>query len=232
MVASSAVPTGPRVITLHQYSDFWCPWCYIGYREINAAVERCKSERLPVEFVIEYKPFLLAPGMTEEQTIPRVEYLASRIGEDKTNMLLKLASDRCKTFGVSDARKSGPVCSTMRAHRLMQLAYKRGGSRLQSQLCQRLFGAFTETEQNLSCSDSLAVISEELGIMPRDQARAWLKGNELADEVNNLVESAKSNGVTGVPFTVIDGKWAVGGGQPPDVYYQIFSKLAAVTPQS
>jgi len=114
MVAQSTVPTGPRIIKLEQYSDFWCPWCYIGYREINAAVDRCKSERLPVEFVVEYKPFLLAPGIAEEYTVPRVEYFASRIGEDKTNMLLKLASDRCKTFGVSDAYVPVPLLLILR----------------------------------------------------------------------------------------------------------------------
>lgn len=84
---------------------------------------------------------------------------------------LSLCSRYCDLHLTQHSRKSGPVCSTMRAHRLMQLAYKRGGSRLQSQLCHRLFAAFTETEQNLSCSDSLAVISEELGIMPREQVR-------------------------------------------------------------
>ena len=45
MVAAKEAPPGRRLITLHQYSDFWCPWCYIGYREINAAIDRCKQEK-------------------------------------------------------------------------------------------------------------------------------------------------------------------------------------------
>ncbi|KAH7101785.1 thioredoxin-like protein [Auriculariales sp. MPI-PUGE-AT-0066] len=230
--SNSASSSGPRVITLHQYSDFWCPWCYIGHREINIAVDRCKRERLPVEFQIEYKPFILAPNMSEGQTVPRIDYLRGKIGEEKAGMLLKLAADRCKTFGVANLSNGGPVCSTIKAHRLMQLAYKTGGSALQQQLCHRLFEAYSETQQNLSCVDSLSLIAEELDILPRDEARAWLEGTELEDDVHKLVDQAKSNGVTGVPFTIIDNKWAVGGGQSPDVYYQIFAKLAAVASQS
>jgi len=157
--------------------------------------------------------------------------MKARFGEDNANTLFKLAGERCKSYGLPEVRKSGPVCSTMRAHRLMLLAYRRGGSKLQSELCHKLFTAFTENDTNLSCKTTLSSMAEELNVLPRGEALAWLNGNELAEEVTALFESAKANGVTGVPFTVIDGKWAVGGGQPPDVYYQIFAKLAALPSQ-
>ncbi|EJD45985.1 thioredoxin-like protein [Auricularia subglabra TFB-10046 SS5] len=227
MVAAKEAPPGRRLITLHQYSDFWCPWCYIGYREITAAIERCKQEKLPVDFNIEYKPYILSPTLSDDCPVSRVDYLASKMGEDKCNMLVKLVNERGKPLGI-DRMKSGPIRSTMKAHRLMLLAYRHGGPGLQADCCQRLFQAFTEQEQDLGDCSVLADIAADLNILPRDQALAWLRSDELADDVSTLVESAKQNGVTGVPFTVIDNKWAIGGGQTPDVYYQIFAKLASV----
>ncbi|KZV90622.1 thioredoxin-like protein [Exidia glandulosa HHB12029] len=228
MVSSHAAPpTARRLIVLHQYSDFWCPWCYIGYREINAAIDRCRQEKLPVDFHIEYKPYILQPNLPEDHGVPRVDFLCSKLGEEKTDMLVKLVSDRGKTLGI-DRMKSGPVRSTMRAHRLMLLAYKHGGARLQADTCQRIFYAYTEEEKDVGDPNTLADIAQELSILPRAQALAFLQTDEMTDEVQSLVDSAKANGVTGVPFTVIDNKWAIGGGQPPDVYYQIFAKLASV----
>lgn len=191
MVASHTAPPGRRLIVLHQYSDFWCPWCYIGYREINAAIDRCRQEKLPVDFQIEYKPYILQPSLSADHGVDRVELFSSKLGQEKTSMLLKLVGDRGKTLGIDRVSvhiisfllsrawlidcllhsKCGPVRSTMRAHRLMLLAYKHGGARLQADTCQRLFYAFTEEEKDLGDPLVLADLAAELNILPRDRVR-------------------------------------------------------------
>jgi len=145
-------------------------------------------------------------------------------------MLLQMIDERATLLGIEKMRP-GPVTSTMRAHRLMILAFKKGGQELQAALLSSLFKAYSEEEKDLAHIDVLATAAASCDLMTRDEALDFLNSDELVAEVNAMVESARANGVTGVPFTVIDNKWAISGGQSPDVFYQIFSKLAGMPPQ-
>jgi len=221
--------TGPKHIKLTIISDFTCPWCYIGYKEIQAAIQKCSSEELPLNFDIEYRPFLINPSLTDDALVPREEFLKRKMGEEKAAALSKMMADRAKELGFT-MNMAKNIRSTRRAHRLMLRAWKQAEQTLQQPMFDQISKAYYEEATDIGDVDVLASIAADCKVMSEQEAVTFLKSNELLAEVEKMVASARANGVSGVPFTVIDGKWAISGGQSSDVYYQIFSKLAKVPP--
>jgi predicted DsbA family dithiol-disulfide isomerase len=221
--------TGPKHIKLTIISDFTCPWCYIGYKEINAAIQKCSTEDLPVTFDVEYRPFLINPSLTDDAFVSREEFLKRKLGEEKAVAVTKMMADRAKELGFT-MNMAQHVRSTRRAHRLMLRAWTQGGQDLQQPLFSQISKAYYEQATDIGDIDVLASIAADCKIMSKQEAVTFMKSDELLAEVEKTVASSRANGVSGVPFTVIDGKWAISGGQSSDVYYQIFSKLAKVPP--
>ena len=133
----------------------------------------------------------------------------------------------------------GVMSQSTRAHRLCQKAYRIGGQELQVPALCALFKAYLEDGQDIADNNVLADIAQNVGMMPKNevnlifqmilshfdpkfnQALRFLESDELEKEVNDMCTAARSKGITGVPITIIDGKWAVTGGQSADVYIQV-----------
>jgi predicted DsbA family dithiol-disulfide isomerase len=134
------------------------------------------------------------------------------------------------------------MSQTTRAHRLCQKAYKIGGQNFQIPLLCAVFKAHMEDAKDIADINVLAELAESTGTMSKaevcsafsseqmffqpltpfsEQAVAFLESDELEKEVNSMCDEARSKGITGVPMTIIDGKWAVSGGQSSDVFIQV-----------
>ncbi|THH21290.1 hypothetical protein EW146_g234 [Bondarzewia mesenterica] len=216
-----------RKVKLIVLSDFLCPWCYVGYRELQTAISQCAT--LPITFELEYRPFILHPGLTDEG-IDKHEYLMRKFGKAKTDCIMQMAKTRGEAAGINFSF-SGIVSQSTRAHRLVMKAMAVGGSSAQQALLRLIFKAYMEEEQDIADIDNLSEMAECAGVMSKKEAAEFLKGVECLAEVEQQVTEARAKGVTGVPFTIIDGKWAVSGGQTADVFVKIFKKLAQ-TPDS
>jgi predicted DsbA family dithiol-disulfide isomerase len=84
-----------------------------------------------------------------------------------------------------------------------------------------IFTASMEEGQDVADPEVLADIAVKCGVMSREDALAFLESDELAKEVEDMSNAARAKGITGVPVVVIDGKWAVSGGQSSEVYVQV-----------
>jgi len=131
----------------------------------------------------------------------------------------------------------GVMSQTTRAHRLCQKAYKMGGQKLQVPILCAVFKAHMEDGLDIANIGVLADLAESVGLMAREEVRhfwcefTWvlklhqavkfLESDELEKEVNDMCSAARSKGITGVPMTIIDGKWAVSGGQSSEVFIQV-----------
>ena len=82
---------------------------------------------------------------------------------------------------------------------------------------------FYNLERDPQELDNLARFAEAAGIMTNDEALAFLNSNELKEEVAKRCEEAQKKNISGVPFTIINHKWAVGGCQNADVYFKVNS---------
>jgi len=121
------------------------------------------------------------------------------------------------------------MCQSTRAHRLVVKAGRIGGPALQTPLIMNIFAACMEEGRDISDPFVLADIAARSGLgLSQEELVAFIESDELAKEVQDISSAVRAKGITGVPFVIIDGKWAVSGGQSADVYVQV-SKLCCVT---
>ncbi|KAF8633220.1 hypothetical protein AX15_001455 [Amanita polypyramis BW_CC] len=218
-----------RVVRLTIITDFVCANCYVTQHELLSAITHCKDDlNLPLTFEIEQRPFKLINSTCLAEDSPKVDkktFLTKWIGREQFTKLELAISKWAEEKGIP-INFHGVMSQSTRAHRLCRKAYKIGGQQLQLPLVCALFKAYLEDGQDIADNTVLADVSQDVGMMSRNEALRFLESDELEKEVDDMCAVARSKGVTGVPITIIDGKWAVTGGQSADVYIQIFKKLA------
>lgn len=230
-------PTQPRVVSLSVVSDMNCPWCYVGSKELlkamqaacNAATATAKEDttefKRPLQFKLEYKPFMLDPTLKVDEPVEREGRLEKKYGAERIKKARELLDERGKDLGI-DFKWGGNMRQTTASHRLMLRVLQQHGSKAQLQLLEQLFIYNFEDTRDIGDPDVLAEIVEKLGFGARQETLDFLASEELTPEISNQIKEAQMLGISGVPFTVIDGKWAVSGGQSWDVYYKIFENLS------
>ncbi|KAI1797238.1 thioredoxin-like protein [Ganoderma leucocontextum] len=218
----------PTVAQLVVISDITCPWCYIGLRELQNAIKESASE-LQLTIKVEHRPFLLQPSMPEEKVCDKLEWYLEKFGAEKLEEVKAMVTGRAKDVGV-EVVFNGILTQTIRAHRLSRKAYVLGGQELQEKFLDVIFRSYFTEGNNIGDFNVLGDLAEEVGVMSKDKAIEFLTSNECQAEVESMAAEARNKGVTGVPFTIINGRWAVSGGQTAEVYSQIFRKLAGKGP--
>jgi predicted DsbA family dithiol-disulfide isomerase len=219
-----------RSVKLTVINDFVCPNCCVGQHELLNAITYCKENlHLPLNFEFVHMPFRLLSNDVLSEDGPKIEKLdfyKNKLGEEKLTKMTKGITEWANKNGVPITFK-GFVSQTTRAHRLCQKAYQLGGQDLQIPLVKAIYKAHMEDGQDIAEIAVLADIADNAGTMSREKATAFLESDELEKEVDAMCDDARNKGITGVPVIIIDGKWAISGGQPSEVFIQIFKKLAA-----
>jgi len=204
------------------WSDIVCPWCYIGKRRFERALE---SFAHGDEVEVTYRSFELDPSVPKDVTTPTVGMLASKYGmtadqaRDAQRKMEERAAQDGLTFRMNDLRSG----NTRDAHRLLHLAKD---SDRQADLVERLHrGYFTE---QLSIFDHavLTRIAVEAGL-DRNEAADVLASEEYGPAVETDEAMAAALGVTGVPFFVIDRRYAFSGAQPAEAMSQLLDEVWA-----
>jgi predicted DsbA family dithiol-disulfide isomerase len=208
------------------WSDVVCPWCYIGVRRFERAVA---SFNHPDEVTVTYRSFELDPDAPAQRSGTHAEHLAGKYGMTvaEAEQAGQQMTERAAADGLEfrfDLLRGG---NTFEAHRLLHLAKDHG---LQPELKERLLRAtFTE---GLPIADrpTLARLAAEVGL-PTEQVQAVLDGDAYAEAVRADEQQAARYGISGVPFFVADGKYAVSGAQPPEVLLQLLQRAYDETSQ-
>jgi predicted DsbA family dithiol-disulfide isomerase len=200
-------------------SDVVCPWCYIGKRRLETAMDKLSDNYI---FDVEYFPFELNPQMPESG-LDQKEYLTKKFGgevryEQLTGHVSNVASQEGLTFNYKSQSISP---NTRKAHRIIQLA-KEDGKQLQ--LVEALFKAYFSDGVDLSKDENLIRISESCGVNP-EKVKNFLASKEGEVEVEMSEQQWQNAGVTGVPFFVIDNKYGISGAQSPEAFIQAFTEL-------
>ena len=210
-------------------SDVSCPWCVIGLRALEQALERVKDE---VQAELHFHPFELNPNMPAEgQEI--TEHITQKYGitveqanANRENIRQRGAQLGFKFSSASDAGGGRHrIYNTFDAHRLLHWAGHEGGG-LQKALKEALFKAYFTDGQSPASHEVLARVAGEAGL-DAERAREVLASNTYADEVRERAWFYSNQGIQSVPAVIINDRHLISGGQPPEVFEQALRKIAA-----
>lgn len=203
-------------------SDVACPWCIIGLKGLEAALERLEGE---VTADIHFQPFELNPNMGSEGQNLR-EHIAQKYGTTPEQSAASRAvlQERAASVGFTIAMNDeSRIYNTFDAHRLLHWAGEQGR---QSELKHALFEAYFTQGANVARHEVLLDVVARVGL-DTSRAAEILGGDEFAVAVRDDEELWRSRGISSVPAIIIDEKYLVSGGQPVEVFEDVLKKIAA-----
>jgi predicted DsbA family dithiol-disulfide isomerase len=216
-------PSAPDKMPLAIVSDIACPWCFIGKTRLETALA---NHNLTERVAITWLPYELNPEMPAEG-MDRTAYLDAKFGPGKRREIELRLSEAALESGVTfNWVKVTKSVNTRMAHMLVAAAatVQRGG-----EMTAALFKAYWQDGRDIGDLETLVAIAAEQGF-DEQAARDELANDELRETVIGLEAHAQKVGVTGVPFFIVDGKLAVSGAQPPEVWTQVFAQVLAAKP--
>lgn len=201
-------------------SDIVCPWCYIGKRRLEKAIEASADE---FDFEVAYYPFELNP-QTPADGVSNREYLAKKFGSDAeyarlTGNVTRVAKEEGLVF---DYDKQTMYPNTRNAHRLVLFA-KDSGKEIE--LVEALFKAYFTDGIDLSRNENLVSIAASVGLNEADTI-VFLGGQAGTEQVIMAETELQRMGISGVPFYIINDKYGVSGAQLPSSFIQAFKNIA------
>ncbi len=205
------------------WSDLVCPWCYLGKRRLEGALERFEHAD-HVDVV--WRSFELEPDAPKAAESRRA-LLLSRYGmtpeqaAERDAQMTALAAEA----GLEYRPDLAQLGNTFDAHRVLHAARAAG---LQPQAKERLLRAYFTEGRRLTDADTLVELAADAGL-DAETARSALADGSFADEVRDDEREAAAIGVTGVPFFVLNRRYAISGAQPSDLLLQALERTWAET---
>ena len=210
-----------KPIRIDFVSDVSCPWCIIGLQGLEQALERAKDA---VEADIHFQPFELNPQMP-----PEGENIVDHIGKkysstpEQQAASRQMIADRAAQVGLTMSRSNDTrIYNTFDAHRLLHWAGLEGG---QKALKHALFEAYFTDGQNPSDREVLVAAAEKVGL-DGAKAREVLETGRYAAEVREAEQAWQRAGINSVPAVVINQRYLISGGQPPEAFEEALSNIA------
>jgi predicted DsbA family dithiol-disulfide isomerase len=201
------------------WSDVVCPWCYVGKRNVEAALAE-----LGLEPEIHWRAFELDPRSPKETSKNMAEALASKFGVsiDEATKMNEQMTGVAANAGLSYRLDIAKPSNSFDAHRLAKMAEAHG---LGGEAAERLFSAYFTEGVRISDDEALVKLGTEIGL-DAEAVRSMLASDEYADAVRSDEAIAHEAGFTGVPTIVVDERFAIPGAQPPETLVRLFGKIA------
>ncbi|MEV5763272.1 DsbA family oxidoreductase [Micromonospora sp. NPDC052213] len=189
------------------YADVVCPWCYIGKRRLEQALESYDGE-----VTVRYRPYQLDPSPVTEPR-PLVEAMAAKFGgQDRARQMFGHVTEVAAGAGLKLDFDRAVAANTFDAHRLVSWATDRGRA---AETVDALYRAHFTDGVDVGSRDALAALAGEVGL-DAAEARRFLDSDERVADVSAELAAARQIGVTSVPTFVLAGMYAVTGAQEPE----------------
>lgn len=213
-----------ETVAIDVVSDVVCPWCYLGKKRLEKAIEAVSDE---LNVSVTFRPYQLNPDMPA-QGVDHKKHLAEKLGgEDAVDkahgMLTGLGHEAGIDFHFETIELSP---NTLDAHRLLRWAMIEGPD-VQNRVSLALFKAYFEDGRNVGDRNVLLDIAEKAGL-DRSVVAALFSAGADVGSVKEEIGLARQMGVTGVPCFIIDNKYAVMGAQSADVLVDALREVAAL----
>lgn len=209
-----------HTLNIQIWSDIMCPFCYIGKRRIEEALQNFKHKDL---VTIEWKSFQLDANFIAAPDDNIIDHLAEKYRKDSdwAQTMIDNMTQNAKNAGLDFHFEKAILANSFHAHRLLHLAKKYN---LANELEELLFKAYLTDGKNVNDLDTLSKLGKEVGI-DSEEIKQVLESNEYAKEVQQDIEQAQAIGVQGVPFFVFDNKYAISGAQPATTFLQTLERV-------
>jgi predicted DsbA family dithiol-disulfide isomerase len=211
-----------KIMKVEIWSDVMCPFCYIGKRRFEEALEKSSHKD---EIEIEWKSFQLNPDMVTDPSININQYLADVKGwsleqaKEMNAHVTGMAAEAGLTYNFDKA----VVANSFKAHRFTHLAKKHG---LGDAAEEQLFKAYFTDGKNTDDINLLTDLGTAIGL-DADEVKQTLESDAFAEEVRYDVYESQQLGIRGVPFFVLDRKFGVSGAQAVPVFEETIEKAFA-----
>lgn len=208
------------MITVDIWSDVRCPFCYIGKRHFEQALEKFEN---PEDVKVEWHSFQLDPHLQTQPDISTIEYFvqAKNVSEEQARQMIAGAKKMGMESGLDWDLENAVLANSFKAHQLIQLAKEKG---LGNEIEEALFKAHFSDRKNIDDEDNLVQMGERIGIAPEEIKKA-LQDETYAYAVKQDEMQAQNIGVRGVPFFVFNDKYAISGAQPAQTFLEVLHKV-------
>jgi len=203
-----------RKIKIDLFTDTVCPWCLVGSERLDQAIAALPDD---VEVDVENHPFYLSPDTPEEGVVV-ADMLREKYGRDPKEMWERVENE-AKASGIAlDLSQQPRSFPTRKGHTLVRLARAKG---TQHALTNAIAWAYFMDHRLINDDEVLADIATKHGFT-RDEALDAVRNPRELAITHELAIDAARQGIQGVPFFIFDGKFAVSGCQPQEVFARAF----------
>lgn len=201
------------------WSDVRCPFCYIGKKKFENALDNFPQKE-KVEVV--WHSYQLDPSLVTDPESNTLEYFTRTKGvsADQATQMLGHATKMAKEVGLDFYLEESVLANSFNAHRLIQFAKTKG---MGSEIEEALFKAHFTEKQNIDDKDVLVQIGSSIGL-DKEEVTKILASDAFSDEVRQDELAARKIGVQGVPFFVLNNKYGISGAQSTEVFQETLEK--------
>ncbi len=202
------------------WSDYVCPFCYIGKRKLEAALGKFAHAQ---EVKLSYRSFQLDPNAPRDTKMNVHEMLAAKYGMsvEQAKAMNAQVVNQAKEVGLDYHLDTIILTNTYDAHRLAYFANETGKM---GEMAERLLRAYFVDSLHLGDHETLAKLAEEVGL-DKAAVQEMLAGDEYSAQISKDKTEGARLGISGVPFFVFNDKYAVSGAQPSEVFAQVLQKV-------
>lgn len=203
------------MIKIDIVSDTVCPWCYIGKKRLDKAIEDYKGQ----EFEINWHAFQLNPNMPIEG-INRELYLSTKFGgKERADSIYEQIKQAGSSSNISfNFNEMSIMPNSFYSHMLIELSKEQN---LQNEIAESLFDAFFIKGKNIGNLSELTNIAISNNIKDFNED-LFKNRKDLRNIIQTSDENSRSKGVSGVPFFIINNNYAISGAQESEVFKKIF----------
>ena len=204
-------------LTISVFSDVVCPWCYVGKRRLEHALDHLGLRETTA---VEWLPFELNPDMPAGG-MERSAYRARKFGAERSAELDAQMIELGREVGIAFAfEQMQRTPNTRKAHMLIAVAHQQGKADM---LVEELFGAYFEKGQDVGDEEVLVGLALATGL-DQDRVVEALRSDELHNLVESVEAQAQEMQIAGVPFFIISRELAVSGAQTTEQWMALLQE--------
>ena len=205
------------MINIKVISDTICPWCYIGKKQLEKAINKIDN----IEFDISYKPFQLDPTMPTDG-VDRKRYIDRKFGEDTAKEVGNKIREAGKPVGIEfNYENIIKTPNTLNSHRILKWAEKESK---QEEALELLFYSYFTEGRDIGNNEELVKIAKKLGLNPKKIEKNLVSDIDIK-EIELEEWSYRDLGIAGVPTYILEDNMIITGSQSSETFVNVFNKI-------